>query len=199
MMNSVVAIFVVVVLAGWLPSSHALDTCYPSEHNTIECDLISGYDSYQYLKCLTREEIVSLSRDTYDCSSTHCWYPDCQLRLTDLSMEPVRQQCRCDEATKDDCDKAVHYNKRRCMKMPQYKDWQWATCKKSQELAQKPFTSSCPYPQTHCWYPCQSEKHGENSGEVSDDCHCSSAIRSSTAGFVMYIFALITCAYIWYR
>jgi len=204
-MNSVVvnvAYILVVVVIGWLPFLEALDSCYASQHNSIECDLLSGYDSYQHVKCLRREDILTLSRDTYDCSASHCWYPDCQLTLTDLAIQPVRQQCRCDQATRDDCKNAIHYNKRRCIKLPQYTSWQWATCKKSQELAMKPFSSSCPYPQTHCWYPCQSAIHGENSGKVSDDCHCSGASRlmtSSTGGFTVYIFALLTSVYMWYR
>ena len=175
-----------------------LDECSSSQLNSQSCGWLKPYDDYQQFKCLSKDEIKSLSQGKYVCEepATHCWYHDCQLRLTNLGFGPVREQCKCKEQSQGFCKNPIDVSKERCIKLTTYNSWQWATCESSQNLLRKSHVG-CPFPETHCWYPCQLEKFDEHSGKVSEECECSAAnnlLTTSKIGclFQLMIFIVVT-------
>lgn len=173
--------------------SKKLQICNAKEHNVVSCRMEMFYTDYQVVKCFTKDEIKSLSGEKYVCQepATHCWYNECQLRLTSLAFEPnVRQQCKCTDASKDFCKHSIDLNKRRCIKLIRYDSWQWATCKASRDLILTA-QGACNFPETHCWYPCQSETFHEFSGTVSDNCKCSSESSLNFSGILVLFLQLI--------
>ena len=137
------------------------------------CQVVQYYTDYQQMKCLTTEQIKVLGKGQFVCEDKNCWYHDCQMRLTDLAFErTVRPQCKCIEESRNYCENAIDAGKMTCMKLERYETAQFVTCWRSQDLLMKTHTTGCHYPQTHCWFPCQSEKHHLESGRVSDECKC---------------------------
>ena len=139
------------------------------------CQVVNRfYDDYQQMKCLTAEQIKVLGKGKFVCEepNKNCWYQDCQMRLTDLAFEgKVRPQCKCTDESRNYCQNKIDDGKKTCMKLERYESEQIVTCRRSQDLLTH--TTGCPFPQTHCWFPCQSEKHHLESGRVSDECQCS--------------------------
>jgi hypothetical protein len=175
-------------------NSSKLQNCLSSQYQQRNCQVLVHYQDYQQVTCLTKDEIKELSKGMYICESTHCWYADCQLRATNLGFQAIQPQCKCEEQSRDFCKNSIDNNKRRCVKLQQYSSEQWVTCRRSQDLVLG-HSSGCPFPQTHCWHSCQSEKFDEQSGEVSDECKCSAAsliyIPMSVTYLVMSLLALI--------
>eukprot|EP00111_Clytia_hemisphaerica_P006440 TCONS_00018712-protein len=163
-----------------LVNTEEASSCYKSQKNLLECQILPYYLDYQEVKCMARAEIETESARQYICNSKtgYCWYPECQMRLTNNEFQrEIVEACTCTEASKKYCKAAIDAEKRSCVKLTRYESYQWATCKKSTELVQKPMTSGCGYPEEFCWYPCQSERHGEGSGKVNSDCSCSDGYK----------------------
>lgn len=144
--------------------------------NDEKCDVLRFYNQYQTVKCIKRETVRIIGKGDYECRndasrnpSKMCYYPECQLRLTDNGFEPdVRQQCRCVEMSRSYCRGQIDVGKTQCMKLERYNSAQKVTCMNSINHYTRCQSSS----QTHCWVPCQSIKHHEESGFVREDCSC---------------------------
>lgn len=141
------------------------------------CRLVSYYTDYQKMKCLIAEQIKVLTNGMFLCEkpNKNCWYHDCQMKLTDLAFErAVRPQCKCIEESRSYCKNAIDIGKETCMKFERYETEQLATCRRSQDLLMNTFMTGCGS-QTHCWFPCQSERYNLESGKVSNECKCNNA------------------------
>ena len=63
-----------------------------------------------------------------------------------------------------------------CIKLANYNDLQWATCRTDTYLTLKSGGShGCQDSATYCYYQCMLEKHHAESGDVLGSCRCSSA------------------------
>ena len=148
-----------------------------STPDSTSCQILTYYLKYQKVKCLTKEQVKLVGKGLFECKepNQNCWYPDCQMRLTNLAFErTVRTQCLCTDESRNYCREQVDAGKKSCLKLERYESEQSVSCWRSQDLLMATHTTGCPFPQTHCWFPCQSEKHHEESGKVSDDCKCNS-------------------------
>ncbi|XP_066921669.1 uncharacterized protein [Clytia hemisphaerica] len=66
---------------------------------------------------------------------------------------------------------------RQCIKFNTYSQYQWATCLTNEEVLERSkgkhwCTRSPTSGVKYCWYQCEVEKYGKNSGSVSSDCRC---------------------------
>ena len=159
----------------WSSTVTKLESC--STPDTTSCHVLDYYLEYQQVKCLTAEQIKIIGKGLFVCEEPHknCWYPSCQMRLTELAFErTVRPQCKCTEESRNLCGNKIDSGKKSCIKLDHYNSEQWVTCRRSQEVL-----AGCPFPQTHCWFPCQSEKHHLESGNVAEECECNSSDASS--------------------
>jgi len=173
-------LFIIYTLLCFATLAYSQDDtrCTKEQENQEACLAMPFYRSYQKVTCLEKKTIEKISggKDSCDNRNTkYCWYESCQKRLTSYGFYPeIRDQCKCPETSYNRCKHKLDHNKKRCMKLRSYDEHQKVTCLHTREVLLKAF-SGCPFPETHCWYSCQAEKHGAANGRVSDECRCSAA------------------------
>lgn len=176
----------VLIFIGCNGSSIYPDECKMQQKNQHACTVLPYYNQYQKVICLDDKEIEFRSNGKFKCLNRHvkeegkvrsyCWYPECQMGKYNYGFNPdVHTSCRCDEQSKNYCKFDIDHGKKRCLKLPYYDSAQTVTCLTSREVLNRAFGSGCPFPETHCWYTCQYDKHQQPNGKVEDDCSCSSS------------------------
>eukprot|EP00111_Clytia_hemisphaerica_P006442 TCONS_00018714-protein len=171
--------------------THAQDdkSCTKEQENEESCKSVAFYLHYQKVTCLRKKTIEDLSKkkDTCDSMTGYCWYEKCQKGFTNSGFFPeVRPQCQCEEVSQNWCKHKIDHNKKRCLKLPNYDNYQHVTCLETKEVLLKAF-SGCPFPETHCWYACQQEKYGQGDGKIQYDCACSDSMVVHVTQYLVFI------------
>ena len=189
---------IILIFAGTQRANAHDDTlCFQNEENLESCRALAYYTDYQRVTCLRQQTIEDLSdkRDTCLSSTGYCWYAKCQkAALGGYGFFPViREECRCEETSRDWCKHKIDHNKERCLKLPSYSTYQKVNCLDTIQVKLKAVLSGCPFPETHCWYSCQADRYGQADGKVQRDCQCypSAAFQNSTQSWLFVLLLIV--------
>lgn len=171
-----------------------------------ECLKIYGYKGYQWAQCYDELTLKRISRNP-ECfnaensdgaNSKYCWYP-CQKKRRFKNIGAIDADCQCIPWQLLPACNARREHRRICRSAKGYYGFQYMTCHSDQYVKRISYNTFSCRGNNFCWFPCEQDIHGRNTGNVSEQCRCNlefDEFNKSTSSFpssnLPYILLLFT-------